>query len=570
MTIVKFVAIGSKIIIEDQHEYVDNILIELEAQGYIDNYEIFIEEEYPTAFFSRIDKAGLTFDIIFEFETYRGVKQLVIDIASNGYMIDVDNSYLENLKLMIKKSIIKDWDKIVWLYDDDAYILSKDLYSRFYVTENGIRRFINEFMIKTFGLEWWDILSDQNIKDKYNARFKGYKTVVPGFNNVDDHLLSIDVGDLLKILTMKKLGWNPEYNADIEKLLVSATIGNECKIVESMKKQLTVKEDFWEKYFKFYFDEDFTKAFGEFEANRNHVAHNKILDRTAYKSIKRSIEKIDDYMQKALLKLSKDKKSLEQLQAEAQEYEELLLELKQNDTGVTIRDMDRIVEEFEDVINEKYDDIIEALRFREDIEITGIMFDSNNYSGKLFTALSKVTNEQLDFYYLMDINDDEGEESRLTITCGQKPFVVDGFEDTNGFIINIVYINGAVTYDDEQGYYMPFSEDGISKSDIDNYVETMINFINTELESLKDYVDSIKYETVKDGRDLPIAFGICCDECCEEYICVDENLAEMGRCLNCGAQNDIAKCERCGQYYIDYDDDMIKICDSCKEYYEEG
>lgn len=44
----------------------------------------------------------------------------------------------------------------------------------------------------------------------------------------------------------------------------------------------------------------------------------------------------------------------------------------------------------------------------------------------------------------------------------------------------------------------------------------------------------------------------------------------MGRCLNCGAQNDIAKCERCGQYYIDYDDDMIKICDSCKEYYEEG
>lgn len=570
MTIVKFVAIGSKIIIEDQHEYVDNILIELEAQGYIDNYEIFIEEEYPTAFFSRTDKAGLTFDIIFEFETYRGVKQLVIDIASNGYMIDVDNSYLENLKLMIKKSIIKDWDKIVWLYDDDAYILSKDLYSRFYVTENGIRRFINEFMIKTFGLEWWDILSDQNIKDKYNARFKGYKTVVPGFNNVDDHLLSIDVGDLLKILTMKKLGWNPEYNADIEKLLVSATIGNECKIVESMKKQLTVKEDFWEKYFKFYFDEDFTKAFGEFEANRNHVAHNKILDRTAYKSIKRSIEKIDDYMQKALLKLSKDKKSLEQLQAEAQEYEELLLELKQNDTGVTIRDMDRIVEEFEDVINEKYDDIIEALRFREDIEITGIMFDSNNYSGKLFTALSKVTNEQLDFYYLMDINDDEGEESRFTITCGQKPFVVDGFEDTNGFIINIVYINGAVTYDDEQGYYMPFSEDGISKSDIDNYVETMINFINTELESLKDYVDSIKYETVKDGRDLPIAFGICCDECYEEYICVDENLAEMGRCLNCGAQNDIAKCERCGQYYIDYDDDMIKICDSCKEYYEEG
>lgn len=59
MTIVKFVAIGSKIIIEDQHEYVENILIELEAQGYIDNYEIFIEEEYPTAFLVELIRRGL-------------------------------------------------------------------------------------------------------------------------------------------------------------------------------------------------------------------------------------------------------------------------------------------------------------------------------------------------------------------------------------------------------------------------------------------------------------------------------------------------------------------------------
>ena len=51
-------------------------------------------------------------------------------------------------------------------------------------------------MVKTFGPEWWELLLNQTIKDKYNARFKGYKTVVTGFNNVDDHLLSIDVGDL--------------------------------------------------------------------------------------------------------------------------------------------------------------------------------------------------------------------------------------------------------------------------------------------------------------------------------------------------------------------------------------
>lgn len=31
-----------------------------------------------------------------------------------------------------------------------------------------------------------------------------------------------------------------------------------------------------------------------------------------------------------------------------------------------------------------------------------------------------------------------------------------------------------------------------------------------------------------------------------------------------GAHNDIAECERSGQYYHDYDYDKIKLCDSCK------
>ncbi|MCC8126732.1 MAG: hypothetical protein LIO92_04970, partial [Clostridiales bacterium] len=348
---------------------------------------------------------------------------------------------------------------------------------------------------------------------------------------------------------------------------VGATSGNECKIIEKMKEQLIVKEDFWEKYFKVYFDNNFTTCFSEFEANRNHVAHNKILDRTAYKSICRCIDKMDEYMEAALLKLHRNKKSLEQMQIEAEEYRELLLEVKQKDAGVTIRGVNSIIETFGDILEEKYTDIVEALRFREDIEITELKFDTNNYTGKLFSALSKVTNEQLDFNYSLEIIDEEGAESSLTITCEQYPFVVN-LEDTEGFVVIVSYANGAVEYNEEQGYYMPTVDDGISKSDIDNYVDTMVEFINTELESLRDYVDSIRYETIKNGGNLPVAPGVYCDECCEEYICIDENLAEIGTCLNCGVHNNIAECERCGQYYIDYDDDEIKLCDSCKGHHE--
>lgn len=113
-------------------------------------------------------------------------------------------------------------------------------------------------------------------------------------------------------------------------------------------------------------------------------------------------------MERAIEELYKNKKSLEQLQAEVEKYEELLLEAKQNDTGVRIRDVNSIIDEFESVLEEKFIDIVEALRFREDINISKMKFDRNSYSGELFSATSKVTNERLDFIYSMDIIDEEG------------------------------------------------------------------------------------------------------------------------------------------------------------------
>lgn len=575
MELVKFVAVGNKNNIEEYSTYTENILMELKRQGIVDNYRFFPENEEEYVFFGMVDRISdknkLTLSILFEYETYGEIKQLVVGIFANDYKVEIDDDYLEKLKLSVKTTIRKDWVKIVWLYDDDASILSKELYSRFYVTENLIRRFINEFMVKTFGTEWWDVLADQSIKEKYKSRYVAYKTFVQNFNNVDDHLLSIDVGDLLKILTMKKMGLDPSANADVVEILDSASAGNEDKIVNRIKSLLTVKEDFWEKYFKEYFDDEFIESFEIFEANRNHVAHNKILDRNAYKSICKSIEKMDKYMQKALEKLYKDKKSLEQLQAEAQQYEECLLEVKQNDAGIKIRNKEGIAGEFEDVLYRTYGDIVEAdaLYTREDLDFSEMEFDPYDDTGELFTVVSRVTKQQLNFCYSMDINDYEGEDSTLTITCKQSPAKkgdLDGLQDVNteGFKIEISYANGAAIYDEEQGYYLPSKEDGIWEVDIDNYIKTIVEFINSEIKSLKEYVDSIKDETIKEGKELPIADGVFCYNCDGEYICIDEEIAEIGTCLNCGEHNDIAECERCGKYFIDEDYDVIKLCESCK------
>ena len=563
MELVKFIAVGEKQVISDYHEYVDRILIELRKQGYIGEYKVETEvADCPSRICISTYEEDCIVDLFFEFNTFKNVKQLMIDIKSDNYEVDINKSYLEDLKLDIKKIIVKDWDKLVWLFDADAYILSSDLYSCFYVTENKIRRFINEFMVKTFGINWWDILSDQAIKNKYESRYVGYKTVVPGFNNVDDHLFSIDVGDLYKMLTMKIMSWSPVYDTDIEALLVGRTEGKESLIVEKIKKQLIVKDDFWENYFKLYFDSEFSESFRQFELNRNHIAHNKILDRAAYNVIRRSIEKIDKYFDNALIELYRNEKSFEPIQGALLKYKDLLIETKQNDSGIEIRDNSRIIALFKDVLLETSIDITDALRFREDISINTMDIDYNNLGGALFSARSKVTNQQLDFFYSMKINDEEGSESTLTITG------TPNFSSHNEFSVDITYINGAVEYNDEQGYYMPIANDGILKADLDNYLDKVVDFINVELESLKECVDSISYERVKDGGTLPIADGVYCDECEAEYICIDEDVAEVGICLNCGAHYKISVCERCGQYFIDYEDIEIKICDQCKAYYD--
>ena len=49
-----------------------------------------------------IDKDKLEFEVIFEFETYRNLRQLTVDISFDNYTLNVDDVYLENLKLFIK------------------------------------------------------------------------------------------------------------------------------------------------------------------------------------------------------------------------------------------------------------------------------------------------------------------------------------------------------------------------------------------------------------------------------------------------------------------------------------
>ena len=119
---------------------------------------------------------------------------------------------------------------------------------------------------------------------------------------------------------------------------------------------------------------------------------------------------------------------------------------------------------------------------------------------------------------------------------------------------------------------MPATKDEFYLTDIEELLEEFHYFIDTFFENMRQKVDLDMYSIIKDGGNSPVAEGVFCYECGEEYICISESYGEYGRCLNCGEINNIDECERCGCYFqledLNTDDDYPLLCENCLEHYK--
>ena len=73
------------------------------------------------------------------------------------------------------------------------------------------------------------------------------------------------------------------------------------QLLELIRNRRKVKIDIWKDIFKRYFaDEDVAKSnITDFIKNRNHVAHNKLLNWSGYQVMKQNIEQLDSIIEKA-------------------------------------------------------------------------------------------------------------------------------------------------------------------------------------------------------------------------------------------------------------------------------
>lgn len=561
-TLVSFVAAGYKNDSStlDHEKYINDIgemLVNQHLTDITPSPETF-DDDFEYYHFEVVNNAtGYRLQVIFQFETFGDELQLSVEISDGSYELSIHNEYLEKVKLAIKDSIRRDWKNVIWLYDKDSELLSETLYPEVYKAENLVRQLINEVMIKKYGVSWWDIFIPESISQKWNKRKVGYKSTVPGFKNVDERLMSIDIDDLIDIMFLEKKKWEPSYNAKISDIISGKIDASSDHLIELLQAQLTVEKNLWDD-FKEYLPDDFQPTIKKFALDRNHVAHNKLLDRPAYRMILATAKQVQEEVEAAIKEFEQHFPSKEEqarIKTERMEYMSMLSTLQAEEAGVEIRNEENIRDSFEECLSNCFDVIDEYFRFRKDLKFE-YQFDEQNSSGTFLTVTSMVNEKSVEFNDEFSITTGEGEESSLTITA------------PDGFRFDITYTNGATSYNEEQATSMPECDGSFPEYRFDELANAVIDYIDASMQSLYEKAKSEELRNVKDGGDYIMIPDLLCSECGEPAICIDEDFAPYGRCLNCGEDHDIQVCERCGTYFdndIDghVDADGVAFCENC-------
>ena len=570
--LVKFIAVKCKKLIVNNEDYIMEIYETIKSASLIKSLNLTPDEVmFGASPIRQLDEEDNVFvlqfngeengksdiwSIFFQYGTFNECKQLEISIYSETYLPNVQNEYLERLKLNIKKSVKRDWDKIIWLVDKDSECLSIELYPQIYKIENLMREVLNEVMNKQYGTTWWDTFAPTNIRKKHSDRLKEFKAKIQSFNDVDERLMCIDISDLLELMTLKRYCWKPAFDAKISGMLNGVQAYNEGAIRDLLFKQCEIEIDLWEDQFSKYLPNDFIERYRVFAKDRNHIMHNKLIDRSAYMTMKEVAEQVQDDLQNALEKLHKiilsEEEKLEiekQRQIEKQMMEELDHECRENDADVSIRDSIEIKDLLLECLSSFVTDVEEKLRFRNDIVIlSDDVFDKDITDCVMFIK-SNIDDSQIELQFDINIDDSEGGNSTLNIYDKDKEFSTE-----------LVYINGAVEYDDDSGLYMPITQDEIGS--VNKMVDDVIEMIDEEIPNYK--------ENASSGD---IAEFVGCSECGDDAICINEDMLSIGTCMNCGHINNVYQCERCSAWFNHDEEGMyedgIAICQNCLDDLEE-
>lgn len=420
--------------------------------------------------------------------------------------------------------------------------------------------------IKQYGMEKYE--------ESHKSMSVDFKRKVPCFADIDDTFISMTMETMMEVILKANI-YEDEIvlnQSDMAKLHQEIAGGAANQLLELMRNRRKVKIDIWKDIFKRYFaDEEVAKSnITDFIKNRNHVAHNKLLNWSGYQVMKQNIEQLDSIIEKANQSFEESIPSEEQYmtwnigveeeesEAARREWERDYLRLRiSGETGVEIREEEGIYELFSETLGELYNEFSDIYYFdpqfdmskKSDITMTEeeqVLFSIRSNAVK--TAVVEVVAD-------MTFDSDMDGDSSLYISCRR-----DG---TEIFRTVLEYHNGSGMEDTFEGKIVLNSESYYDTEELDEFKDELKDYIEEKLNPLISKKESLEYTAATSGGAEPVA-DIPCMECGKYGISISEDFYPLGRCCYCGEENYIKQCQRCGKWYEDGDGNDT-VCAECLE-----
>lgn len=553
-------------------DYCKNIMNKLQAYfseikncKYQGQTERIAHEEYS------IEVAGVTYSVSFTIDTFndRTQTQLGVCILSSKNSNEYD-IFLEKFKVYLKEILLKEWEVCTWIIDEQSEYLGMQLYPLIFKAENNMRAFVNKVMTHKFGFKWMELIGLEDIIKGYQRSNVDFKREVPEFNNINDYLICSTAESLAKLMLKSKIFESSIDLSEGESIKIHKMLAENkaASVVDSLLQIRKVKVDIWEDIFKKYFDEKVKKEITDFIKNRNHVAHNKLLTKASYDKMRANILEIQTLFDKAD-SVFKDEEPSDELyetwnieQEEIRNEKEYVYDRIKDETDIDILFPEQIFSLFEEKIQELYMEIDDSEYFSYAVTI-GPLNDIENEPEpqSIFSVNSNVDNTfSFKVCVQFDITEGMGEDSYLNMWLEKE-------DETTFLETKILYHNGEAHEDPMECFYVPESESFLKSEELKRFIENLKDYIKNDMNQIKNEADSLCYIAVKDGGDLPVA-NIPCWNCNQNYISLNENLYPYGKCMNCGEENEILICEKCGNVYsADEGGEFcgIHLCDYCLE-----
>lgn len=442
----------------------------------------------------KVSYIDVEYTVIFQMDTYEWNRQFTIKIGYSQIRVGIPvpqmsekiagyDHFLEKLKISIKNSLIRDWYKCVWIKDNQSLELSRDVYSDIYMAENELRAFVSRIMIEHFGIDWHDRPEFYKLKASIEENAVIIKRNVPNFNNIDVNLYTVTLEKLMDTVMLDvysdAMQDSPEMQKLIKERIFATTQLDKMKsALDFLKNRYVKKYNIWEKFFKPLIADQvkWEELLTSFIANRNHVAHNKLLDYMSKETMLSDTREFRRFIREAVIKFDEENCSEEveetlQAIADQREYEqEARMEIIESESGVKIRSRKEILKLFQDTIDEIYTDAVNKVYFDEGIEVLGECKLQDTVDEQLLFSITVRSGKELEIYGVIDIDDSEGTASVMQIRVyNADENIVNG---------DIEYVNGEAEYNIEQTSHMPVVMDSyddgnaeIIKNAVDEFLE---------------------------------------------------------------------------------------------------